>query len=59
MFVFTLIRALFGNSSNLRNGASDFPFTCPFKILAAVKVDIPIPSPKKRITFFAGFALTL
>ena len=50
----TFDKPTWGNVSKLKIVSSPVLFcNCPFSILAAVTVDIPMPSPRKRITFLA------
>lgn len=50
----TFVRATCGNFSNVRYPSSPVcPCSCPLKIREAVIVDIPMPSPMNRMTFFA------
>ena len=54
----TLISALFGNSSHARiSSGPENPLCCALTILVVVSVGIPIPSPRKIITFLARFEL--
>lgn len=52
----TLANATCGNFWNHKSASSPFlPCNCPWKILAAVNVVKLIPSPKKKMIFFATF----
>ena len=56
----TLDRPTFGKVS--KDSLSSSPvllFNCPLRILAAVTVDTPIPSPRNKITFLATAILGL
>jgi hypothetical protein len=56
----TFANATCGNFSNSRTVSSPgFPCSWPLRILAAVTVDIPRPSPINKITFLATFVLSL
>ena len=53
--VTSVLREIMLNSSKF--SSPSWPFNWPLRILAAVTVDIPIPSPMNRMTFLALFVL--